>query len=228
VPVIAERVLELTTDPGLQALAWLHRSLVHTFGDDVDAGVEAAERGVEIAREVGPAAHAGMLIFEAQARLLARDFDGAARASADAERIGRPADAKMLWHTETSKGDLALLTGRPLDALGHYVLSIDAAEARFDELQTLFDLFGIALALAGAGEEREALEVHAMALAHGEQVGGPDTATIGHMLGVDPIQAAEEHVGASAAASARARGSAVPAGQRVAYACRLARERQPA
>jgi hypothetical protein len=169
-----------------------------------------------------------MLVFEAQARMLARDFDGAAHATAEAERIGRPADAKMLWHMETSKGDLALLTGRPLDALGHYVLSIEAAEARADELQTLFDLFGLALALAGAGEDLDALEVHEMALAHGEVVGGPDTATIGHMLGYDPITTAEEQVGAAAAAEAKARGRAVPAGQRVRHACRLARAKQPA
>jgi predicted ATPase len=227
VPAVVDRVLAMTTDPGLQALAWLHMSLVHTFGGEVEPGVEAAVRGVEIAREIGPAAQASMHIFEAQARMIARDFDGAARASAEAERIGRPADAKMLWHTETSKGDLALLTDRPLDALGHYVLSIEAAAARADELQTLFDLFGLALALATAGEELDALEVHEMALAHGEHVGGPDTGTIGHLLGYDPITAAEEHAGA-AAADARARGRAVPPGQRVWHACRLARAKQPA
>ena len=160
--------------------------------------------------------------------MLARDLEGAARASAEAERIGRPADAKMLWHTETSQGDLALLTDRPLDALGHYVLSIEAAEARADQLQTLFDLFGLALALAGAGDAPDALEVHEMALAHGELVGGPGTGVIGHMLGYDPITAAEEQLGAAAASEARARGRAVPAGQRVWHACRLARARQPA
>jgi hypothetical protein len=67
-----------------------------------------------------------------------------------------------------------------------------------------------------------------MAEAQGEQIGGPDTGAIGHLLGQDPIAAAEARVGASAAVEAKARGGAAPAAQRVTRACRLARARQAA
>jgi predicted ATPase/class 3 adenylate cyclase len=224
----AERAMALTADRGIQALAYLQRSLAHTFGGAGEAGLEDALRCTAMAREVGPAALASALVFEAQARLHVRDFDGAARTSAEAERIGARADAKMLWHMDTGKADLALLTGRPQDALLHYVLSIEAAQARGDELQVLFDLFGIALALANLGDDTDALAVHAMAEAQGEQIGGPDTGAIGHLLGQDPIVAAEARVGAAAAAEAKARGGAAPAAQRVTRACRLARARQAA
>ena len=101
----------------------------------------------------------------------------------------------MLWHIDTVKADLALLTGRPQHALVHYVLSIEAAQARGDELQVFFDLFGIALALAELCDDTDALEVHAMAEAQGEQIGGLDTGAVGHLLGQDPIVAAEARVG---------------------------------
>jgi hypothetical protein len=75
----------------------------------------------------------------------------------------------------------------------------------------LFDVFGIALAADGDGDDEDALEVHAMALVQSEQVVGPDTGSIGHLLGADLIASAADRLGEPGSAEARARGLAVAA-----------------
>jgi hypothetical protein len=134
-------------------------------------GVREFERCTSIAREVGPAAHAGALIFEGQALTFAGEHERAAEALADAERIGAPVDAKQLGQIDTVYADLAMQRDRPHEALPHYVRSIEAAESRDDLLQVHFDLQGLANALARLEHDAAALEVHALAEAHGSEVG---------------------------------------------------------
>jgi hypothetical protein len=117
-------------------------------------------------------------------------------------------------------------SGRPQEALGHYARSLEAAQARGDGLQVLFDLLGVATAFAVLREDADALEVVGLAKAQGVEVGGPSALTVAHLMGRDSLVAAEERVGPARALELTARGHAVPAGTRVSRACQLARARQ--
>jgi predicted ATPase/class 3 adenylate cyclase len=220
-----ERAVAIASDPMTRALALGERGIVHMFRGEHEDGVRDGERSAAVARELGPAAIAGALLFLAEAHLFAGDLDRAAEQLAEAERIGAPVDASKLWCVETAHGDLAMASGHPREALEHYARSLEAAQARKDDLQVLFDLQGIAIGLAVLGDDAEALEVAGLAEAHGVDMSGPAALTVAHVLGSDSLVAAEERVGA-ATAELKARGKAVPAGSRVARACQLARLRQ--
>lgn len=90
----------------------------------------------------------------------------------------------------------------------------------------LFDLLGIATALAGLRDDTQALEVAGLAAEQGADIGGPSVSTATHLLGDDALAAADARVGSVRAAELKARGCAVPAAGRVARACQLARLRQ--
>jgi hypothetical protein len=92
----------------------------------------------------------------------------------------------------------------------------------------LFDLLGIALALAELERDTEALEVTGIAEAQGTQVvtaGEFASAAFIHLLGDAPVAAATARLGEAAAAERRAAGRAVPAARRVAAACAIAHAR---
>jgi predicted ATPase/class 3 adenylate cyclase len=220
-----DRASAMAADPWIQLNAHILRGFQHLFAGAGQEAVREFAQATSVARGLGPAAHAGALIFEGQSLVFAGELDQAAQALAEAERIGAPVDAKQLAHIDTVYGDLAIERDRPREALPHYVRSIEAAETRNDLLQVHFDLQAIANALARLGHDAEALEVHALAEAHGNEIGGPDAAVVDNLYGLDPIALAEQRAGAEAAAEYRARGHAVAAGRRVFRACQLARAR---
>jgi tetratricopeptide (TPR) repeat protein len=189
-------------------------------------GVRDSEQSLEVARELGPAAVSGALLFAAQGHLYAGELDRAAERLAEAERIGAPVDANKLRSIETVHGDLAMAYGLPGEAVRHYARSLEAAQAREDHLQVLFDLLGVATALAALRQDDEALEVVGLAEGQGEDVGGASARTVAHLLGTDSLAAAEERATPRRAAELKAGGRAAPAGSRVARACHLARLRQ--
>jgi hypothetical protein len=167
-------------------------------------------------------------MLEAQARLFAGQPERAAKQLADAEHVGGPVDAFMLGRRYTIYADLAMLTGRTHDALEQYARSLEAAQASGNELQVMFDLRGVANALAVLGEDRDAFEVVGMVAAQVAELGGPGASVVEHLLGGEAVLAARQRVGPKAAAGHEARGRAVPAGARVDRACQLARAQQPA
>jgi ATP/maltotriose-dependent transcriptional regulator MalT len=163
-----------------------------------------------------------MLMLEAQARLYAGQLDLASERLAEAERVGGPADAMFLWRRHTVFGDTAMLTGRPRDALEHYSRSLEEAQARGNEMQIMFDLMGVAIALADVGEAAEAIEVLGIANKQMAEMGGADASAV-HLLDTGGLTAARARLGAAGAEEQEARGRAVPATARVARACELAR-----
>jgi predicted ATPase/class 3 adenylate cyclase len=223
----AERAVEITVDAQSRALAFVVRGLVHSYRGEHEAGVRDNERATELARGLGPAALSCALLYEAQARMFTGELERAAEQLVEAGRIGATTDAKALWHVDTLSADLAVLSGRPREALEHYARSLEAAQARGDHLQVFHDLEGVANALAILQDDTEALEVAGLAEAQGRDVGrAPGTAE--QLVGSDAVAAADERAGAAVAAKLKARGRAVPAGSRVTVACQLARARQPA
>jgi hypothetical protein len=125
---------------------------------------------------------------------------------------------------DTFRGDFAMRLERPQEALEPYARSMSTAEARGNELQVLFDLLGVATALAALGRDVEAIEATGLAEAQGVDVASMNDfagASFTHLLGDAAIVAARDRLG-DAAHEPLARGRAVPAGRRVATACALA------
>jgi predicted ATPase/class 3 adenylate cyclase len=217
-----EQAVALAPDPMSRALALNMRGLARGFGGDYDAALRDSEEATRISRELGPAMLCGALLIEAQARQFAGQLDRAVEILAEAERVGEESDSAFLWRQHTVRGDLAALSGRPSDALGHYADSLEIAEARGNEAQVLFDLMGVADTLGGLGVDEDALLVGGMAAQQISELGGPEASGV-HLLGQEGIAAARQRAGAVVAADWDARGRAVPAAQRVARACLLAR-----
>ncbi len=222
----AERAVEIASDVPTRAFALVVRGLVHLYRGQHEASVEDSEQVTALVRELGPAALAGALLFEAQARLFAGELERAADQLAEVRRIGAAVDAKALWHLDTLLADLAVLSGQPRDALEHYARSLEAAEARGDGLQVFHDLGGAANALAILEEDDDALEVAGLCEAQGQDAGRSTGGTQEYLAGGHALADAEKRVGAAVAADLKAHGRNVPASSRVTRACQLARAQQ--
>ena len=154
--------------------------------------------------------------------MVAREVDRAAQLLTEAEEIGAVVHAKALWLLDTPQGDLAVLSGNLQAALEHFARSLEAAQARGDELQIYHDLHSMAHVLALLGEDAAALEVAGVAEAHTEEMRGPGAASNEHLLG-HAVGAARERVAPTLAKELAASGRAVPTGNRVTLACLRAR-----
>lgn len=225
----ADRVIATAADPVARTDGLIVRAVVASETGELDAGVHYSEQASAFARELGPAAHSHALSFESQAHLFARDVDRARQRLADAERIGTPVEAHWLSLIETHWGDLAIVSGRPEEALEHYAQSLEAAQARADALQITNDLQAVAAVLARLHKDRAALEVAGLAEAHAHEVSGQALdAAWPQMLGDGELELAnaEGRLGAKLAADLKARGHALSTGSRVSRACQLARADQ--
>jgi predicted ATPase/class 3 adenylate cyclase len=202
----------------------LHRyALVAEVWTRAMAGREAnsaADRLMALVRAHGSHLELGAAqIVHFQTRLAAGDLAAAATALAEAARLCELTGAKMLWHIETCRGDLALIEGRHADAARAYVRSMTAASARGDLLQVWLDLLGIAASLAAAGRAEEALEVEGLAQGLANETG---VARAMEVPGAEQLERAAEAVGPEAAMAAQSRGVGVRPGRRVERARELA------
>ena len=158
-----ERAMALRDDPLVQSHGLAMRAWVHTARGKHVSAVRDMERARQFAERLEPAAHCALLLLEAQARLFAGQLERAAEQLREARRIGEPVDAIMLARMPTIEGDLEMQSGRPREALGHYARSLEAAQARSDEVQVLFDLLGVAIGCAALGDDEDALLVAGLA-----------------------------------------------------------------
>ena len=223
----AGRAVEIAEDVQTRAITLVIRGVVQGYRGEHEAGVRDCERAAALARDLGPAALAGALLYEAQARIFAGELERAAEQLLEVERIGEPVDAKALWHLETLRADLAVASGHTQGALEHYARSLEEAQTRGDNLQVFHDLWGVANALAILRRDADAIEVSGLAAAQGQDVGRSTDGSAG-LIESEALAAAEQRVGAAVAADLKARGRAVAAGSRVMAACQLARARGPA
>jgi predicted ATPase/class 3 adenylate cyclase len=218
----ASQAVGLAPDPATEAWALATLGLVEVFGGDHADAVGANERALVLARDLSAAELSGALVLTAQARIVAGDLDHAAALLTEAEQVGLPVEAKMLRHLDTLRGDLAVAAGAPDAAIAHYARSLERAEARGDDLQVMFDLWGLVGALALIGQDSEAVEVAGIAQAHSREISGPASKTLQHMLTSGAVTVASQRLGASRAAEQTERGRSIPPGARVTRACRLA------
>jgi predicted ATPase/class 3 adenylate cyclase len=217
-----QKALEIAPSPEYRVMALTMRALGLTFQGEYAAAIRDNEEATALSRELDPKMVYFTQSLEAQAHLFAGDLDRALELENAAIPIGEAAEAEFLWRRHTIYGDHAALSGRPHEALGHYANSLEEAQTRGNEMQILFDLFGVASALADAGADEAAVEVAALTDKQLAEM-GVSGATAVHLLGQDKHLAARERLAAATLQACEVRGRAVPAGQRVTRACQLAR-----
>jgi class 3 adenylate cyclase/predicted ATPase len=220
--IAANRAVQVGAGADAEAFAFMVRGLVHTYRGEGEASVRNCSRATELAQDIGPAALACALLYEAQARSCAGQVEQAAEQVEEAARLSATVEAKAGFHLETLRGDLAVMSARLPEALEHYARSLEAAQARGDQLQIYHDLGSVADVLARLGEDVAALEAAGIAEAQALDVRGIGKAA--YFWGDDAIIDAQERVGLARAAELRAGGHAVPALSRVTAACRFARQ----
>jgi class 3 adenylate cyclase/predicted ATPase len=214
---------QLAQRPWLVFLVPLGRGMTLPFAGEAAAGAVQCREATRLAHAFGAPVLANALVMQTQALVASGALDEAEQTLEEARRVGEPVDSSALVYVDTQLGDLAVARGRPADALEPYARSLESAEARGDGLQVYFDLEGMAIALAALDRDEDALEVKALARSQVEDLGGRAAEILGHFLGESWIEQAAERLGPEGVAAAEARGHAVPAGQRVARACALAR-----
>jgi tetratricopeptide (TPR) repeat protein len=220
----ADEAYRAAPDARTRCGALIGRGLSNFFGGRSAEAVKDHAEATALARELhDPAFLAGALVLEAQALISARSLDAAAARLDEARTIGSPVDADALYQLDTQLGDLAIVGGRPGDALEPYARSLEQALAEGNMIQIGNDLFGVAEALAALGHDAESLEVAGMAENHNAEIGSTADPLYGEFLA-----ALEQRIGAATAAELKQRGRAAYPADRVARACQLARSHAPA
>jgi hypothetical protein len=216
----ADQAYRDAPDARTRAYALIMRGLDNLFGGHTAEAVKDHAQATALARELhdDPAFLAGALALEAQPLISQRLFDEAAARLDEARTVGSLVDANALYNLNTQIGDLAVMDGRPADALEAYARSLEQALADGAMIQITPDLLGVAEALAALGHDAESLEVAGMAESQAADIGAsPDTLYDGHLA------ALEQRIGPATASELKQRGRADNPAERVARACQLAR-----
>jgi class 3 adenylate cyclase/predicted ATPase len=214
------------TDAKTRSAALIMRGLSNFFGGHIAEAVEDHAAATALARELrdDPAFLAGALINEAQALIGARSLEEATVRLDEARTVGSPVDAHALAGLDTHLGDLAIFAGRPGDALEPFARSLELALADGRLQQVVFDLFGVAEALAALGHDTESLEVAGLAESHSDEIGAASTIPFDY----EHLRSLEKRIGPARARELKQRGRSPDPADRVARACQLARSHLPA
>jgi predicted ATPase/class 3 adenylate cyclase len=219
----ADEAYRAAPDPKARCGALIARGICNVFGGHTADAVKDHAGATALARELDdPAFLAGALVYEVQALISARLLDEAAARVDEARTVGAPVDANDLYRLDTNLGDLAIVDGRPADALEPYARSLEHALAGGNMIQIVYDLIGAAEALAALGHDAESLEVAGMAESQRGEIGAATDA-----LFVEHLAALEQRIGPARATELKQRGRAADPADRVARACQLARSHAP-
>jgi predicted ATPase/class 3 adenylate cyclase len=220
----ADQAYRTAPDAKTRSAALINRGLSNFFAGHTAEAVKDHAEATALARELHdePALLSGALQLEAQALIGARLLDEAAARLDEARTVGSPVDANALYYLNTHLGDLAVVDGRPADALEPYALSLERAFADGLSAQIGLDLFGVAEALAALGHDAESLEVGGMAESQSIEIGAATDA-----FDYEHLAALERRVRPARATELKQRGRAAGPADRVARACQLARSHEP-
>ncbi len=214
----ANAAVSLASTQRSRASALISRGIHHLQARQLEAALADHQQATTIARRLAPEALYKALTRESQARIEAGQLEVAADLLDEADELG--VDTSHLGSRHTLDGDMALLLGRPRDAIAHYAVSLELAQERHDDGQVHIDLVGLADALAMDHDDLEALEVSGIAEAQNHDLGAT---TVWHFQGRDLVLEAEQRVDPGTALDARERGRTADPGYRVTRACELAR-----
>jgi tetratricopeptide (TPR) repeat protein len=218
----ADEAYRLAPDAKARCVAMIRRGVSNVFARHAAEAVKDQAEATALARELhDPALLAGALVYEAQALLQVPLPDEAAARLDEARRVATPVDAHVLYYLDTFLGDLAVVDGRPEEALEPYARALEQDLADGLLMEIMWDLFGVAEALAALGRDAEALEIAGMAESQNAEVGARD-----HLPA--ELAALEQQIGPARAAELKQRARAANPAERVARACQLARSHAPA
>jgi predicted ATPase len=220
----ADEAHDLAPDAKTRCGALILRGVSNLFAGHTPEAVTDHADATALAREQhDPALLTTALAFESQALVTAHLLDEAAARLDEARTVGSPVDANALYSLDTGLGDLALMDGRPADALEPYARSLEQALADGNLMQIAMDLFGVADALATLGHHVEALEVAGMAESQSAEIGA-----VADPLYVEHLAALDQRIGPARTAELKQRGRTADPADRVSRACQLARSHAPA
>ena len=220
----ADEAYRAAPDPKTRCGALIARGVSNLWRGHTAEAVKDHAEATALARELNdPALLAGALVYEAPALISARLLDEAAERLDEARTVGAPVDANDLYRIDTDLGDLAIVDRRPADALEPYARSLEHMLAEGTLMQIVYDLLGVAEALAALGHDAESLEVAGMAESHGAEIGAA-----GDKPFLEHLAALEHRIGPARATELKQRGHAADPADRVARACQLARSHTPA
>jgi class 3 adenylate cyclase/predicted ATPase len=220
----ADEAYRVAPDARTQADALMLRGDSNLWKGNTAEAVTDYAQAVALAREADdPAFLARALLWEAEALMVAGLVDEAAARLDEARAVGAPVDANILYYLDTFVGDLAVVDGRPADALEPYARSLEHALADGNLSQIVVDLVCVAEALAALGHDAESLEVAGMGESQGAELGAASDT-----LHDEHLRALERRLGPTKSAELKESGRAAGPAERVARACQLARSRAPA
>jgi tetratricopeptide (TPR) repeat protein len=222
----ADEAYRTAPDAKTRSCALIGRGLINLWGGHDAEAVKDHAEATALARELHDdrAFLAGALVLEAQALISARSLGEAAARLDEACTVGSPVDASALYYLlNTQLGDMAILGGRPADALEPFARSLEQAFADGLLERVAFDLLGVAEALAALGHDAESLEVAGMAESQSEEIGATNPE-----FRDEHRKTLEQRIGPTTAAELKERGRAASPADRVARACQLARSHAPA
>ena len=132
----ADEAYRTAPDAKTRCGALILRGLSNLFAGHAAEALEDHAEATALARELhDPAFLAGALAYEAQALISARSLDEATARLDEARTVGAPVDANVLYSLNTQLGDLAIVDGRPADALEPYARSLEHALADSNLMQ---------------------------------------------------------------------------------------------
>jgi predicted ATPase len=221
----ADEAYHTAADDRMRSHALILRGISKVWAGKISEAVKDHAEATALAREVDdPAFLAGALMYEAQALMAARLLDEAAARIDEARTVGSPVDANEVYYLDALVGDLAILAGRPADALELVARTLEQGFADGISAEIALNLlFSVAEALAALGHDAEALEVAGMAESQSAEIGAsPDALLDGHLA------ALQQRIGPATTAELKQRARATNPAERVARACQLARSHAPA
>ena len=217
---VANEAYGAAPDAKTRSGALINRGLSNYFGGHTAEAVKDHAEATALARELHDdrAFLVGALVFEAQALTSAQSLTQAAARLDEARTVGSPVDANLLYYLNTQLGDLAIMDGRPADALEPFARSLEQVFADGRLIQIAWDLLGVSEALAALGHDAESLEVAGMAESQSAEIGATTDP-----FDYEHLAALEQRIGPARATELKERGRAAGPADRVARACQLAR-----
>ena len=197
---VADEAYRAAPDAKARSGALINRGLGNHFAGHTAEAVTDHAEATALARELHDdrAFLVGALVFEAQALTSARSLDQAAARLDEARTVGSPVDANLLYYLNTQLGDLAIMDGRPADALEPFARSLEQVFADGRLIQVAWDLLGVSEALAALGHDAESLEVAGMAESQSAEIGAATDP-----FDYEHLAALEQRIGPSRATEAQ-------------------------
>lgn len=220
-----ERMREIyrsTDDLHVRLLLEINTGIASVLSGAPAAGLPHFDAAIRIASQIDPVAHASAVGAKVGGLVAARRFESAREALDECDRIADGRRSPMLERLDSTRGDLALLSGETDDAIHHYTRSITTAELRVNPTQMYWDTRALAHALARKQQDQAALELIGISRAQAEDLTKEGYELIEFPFDDGALGSAVARVRPEVGEALISTGRRVPASRRVKRVCGLA------